>query len=72
MIEEPRCSIRQCKHLMGVSQPDGTEESEVPFCRAFPTGIPDEIAYGDNLHLKPYPGDGGIQYEKQSDDKVGK
>ena len=40
-----------------------SEESEVVFCKAFPDGIPNEIAYGDNPHLEPYPGDHGIRFE---------
>lgn len=47
-----------------MSQPDGTERTERVVCAAFPDRIPDEIAYGDKLHLQPYPGDRGIQYEK--------
>jgi len=44
----------------------GEEEStEVNYCKAFPDGIPDEIAYGDNKHTEPYPGDNGIQYEEE-------
>ncbi len=59
MLMEPQCSIRKCKHFQGVSDDD--EPNQVPTCAAFPKGIPDEIAYGNNKHLKPYPGDGGIQ-----------
>jgi|TARA_B100001964_G_scaffold237866_1_gene302219 hypothetical protein len=36
-------------------------------CKAFSIadgGIPNEIAYGKNLHLKPFPKDSGIQFEK--------
>ena len=63
MLVEPQCSIRKCKHLQGCK---GTEEEgQVPVCTAFPDGIPDEISYGDNKHLSPYPGDHGIQYERQ-------
>lgn len=58
-----KCWDRQCRHYAGIRQPDGTERIENHYCRAFPTKIPDEIAYGDNLHLSPYPGDHGIQYE---------
>lgn len=63
MLAEPNCSKRKCKHFAGVAQPDGTESSERVVCRAFPDKIPDDIAYGDNLHLKPVKGDHGIQFE---------
>ncbi len=63
MLAEPNCSVRRCKHLRGAYQSDGTELSEKPACMAFPRGIPDFIAYGDNLHLEPVKGDHGIQYE---------
>ena len=49
---------------MGVDQPDETEVSERAVCKAFPRGIPEEIAFGDNLHTEPYPGDNGIQFKK--------
>jgi hypothetical protein len=52
MIAEPKCYSRGCQHFMGVSRPDGTEASERAVCKAFPDGIPDEIAYGDDLHTK--------------------
>lgn len=64
MIDEPECHKRSCKHFIGVSQPDGTEISERVVCMAFPDGIPVEIAYGTNKHLKPVEGDGGIQFER--------
>ena len=64
MITEPRCYIRGCKHFIGVSQPDGTEKSEVLVCKAFPNGIPNPIAYGTENHIKPYKGDNGMQFEK--------
>lgn len=64
MLRTPRCFERQCRHFRGVNQPDETEFTERVVCAAFPDRIPDEIAYGDNLHLQPYPGDQGIQYEK--------
>jgi hypothetical protein len=51
VLAEPRCSIRRCKHLGGVAQSDGTELTEVCICAAYPDGIPDEIAYGNDLHL---------------------
>lgn len=61
-IEEPRCSIRRCIHFQGVKQPNDDEETEIVYCTAFPDGIPNEIAYGSNLHLKPVEGDHGIQF----------
>lgn len=63
MLAQPRCSARHCKHLLGARN-DGQEYNERPICAAFPDGIPEEIAYGDNLHTRPYPGDHGIQYER--------
>jgi hypothetical protein len=60
---EPKCWTRRCKHFRGVKQADGTEATEVNYCEAFPDGIPDEIAYGDNPHTEPYVGDRGIQFE---------
>jgi len=53
MLEEPNCHKRQCKHYIGIIQPDGTEMTETNICKAFPDGIPKEIAYGNNLHSKP-------------------
>jgi len=32
-------------------------------CMAYPDGIPDVIWEGDNKHVKPYPGDHGIQFK---------
>jgi len=65
MILPPRCYERKCKHYQGIKQSDGTEQTEFVYCEAFSDGIPNDIAYGDNLHLEPYPGDHGIQYEKE-------
>jgi hypothetical protein len=64
MMDLPRCRERGCAHFVGVVQKDGTEGTEIVACAAFPNGIPDDIAYGDNLHLVPVAGDHGIQYEK--------
>ena len=60
MIIEPRCSLRRCKHLIGIIQPDGSELSEVCACAAFPRGIPVDIAYGENLHSEVQPGQVGV------------
>jgi len=61
MLAEPQCwtKRRRCKHYEGVSQPDGTEMTERVVCKAFPSGIPDDIAYGKNKHTKPVPGQKG-------------
>lgn len=67
MLAEPRCSERRCKHLTGVAQPTGEETGgEVCVCKAFPKGIPFEIAYGHNLHLVPLEGQGNdVVYERE-------
>ena len=64
MILEPKCKMRGCIHFIGVSQPNGTETTERVVCKAFPRGIPNQIAYGNNLHLKKYKGqDNSIIFE---------
>lgn len=64
-MEEPKCWTRRCKHFLGVKQDNEEEETERVVCEAFPDGIPEEIAYGDNLHLKPLEGQGNeIVYEE--------
>jgi hypothetical protein len=65
MLAEPTCWTRKCKHYIGIIQPDGTEMTEMNSCEAFPKGIPAEIAYGNNRHLKPFPGqDNDVIFEK--------
>jgi|APSaa5957512535_1039671.scaffolds.fasta_scaffold1107646_1 hypothetical protein len=70
-IFEPRCGIRHCVHLQGVRDIEGAPEEElggheVPFCNAFPKGIPAEISFGDNLHLVPLKGQGNeIVFNKE-------
>ena len=66
MLKEPNCSIRNCLHFEGVKWLGDEEETEVNVCKAFPYGIPDEIAYGNNKHLKPLPGQTSeIAYEEE-------
>jgi len=66
MLAEPNCFKRKCKYFLGVIQPDGSELSEVNNCEAFPSGIPDEIAYGENKHNKPLEGQHNqIVFEKE-------
>lgn len=67
MLAEPHCFTRLCRHFRGVAQPDGTEMTERVVCKAFPDGIPDEIAYGSNPHTKPFPGDRGVQFEPEQE-----
>ncbi len=65
MLTDPRCLKRGCKHYEDVINTDGTELTEVNVCAAFPKGIPVEIAYGSNKHLKPLKGQGNkVVYEK--------
>ena len=52
MLAEPNCHKRRCAHFQGVSSSDGTEKGEYVYCKAFPKGIPYEIAYGPNPHDK--------------------
>ncbi len=65
----PNCFKRKCRHFM-ISPEEESFQSKV-VCRAFPAGIPEEIAFGDNLHTAPYPGDHGIQYEASDEEKGG-
>ena len=51
MIAPPNCWKRNCIHYLGILQPDGTEFSERPICKAYPNQIPNDIAYGKDLHL---------------------
>ena len=43
-----------CKHYHGVNT-----------CEAFPSQIPLDIISGEVLHVQPYEGDNGIQYERK-------
>ena len=70
MLRICRCYVRACKHYGGIDQPDGTEASEMHVCPAFPAeagGIPEDICYGEELHLDPIQGqvggEDGIVYE---------
>lgn len=66
MLEEPRCWTRKCKHYLGVESEEEEEENERNVCKAFPDKIPDEIAYGENLHNVHLPGqENDIVYEKE-------
>jgi hypothetical protein len=65
MIAEPKCYTRKCANFIGVKNfSEDVEGDERVICKAFPEGIPDEIAYGKNKHTKPFEGDNGIRYEQ--------
>lgn len=71
----PKCIERKCKHFGAFYSRSGGKVDRAKWeemnrhglagcdCAAFPNGIPKEIAFGDNPHTDPYPGDNGIQYE---------
>ena len=48
----------KCRHIL----PSRRDES-YPRCDAFPGGIPEEILTGEFLHIRPFEGDKGIQFE---------
>ena len=50
MLPVPACFLRNCKHYIGVDQPDGTEMTERNVCSAYPNGIPNSITRGDDDH----------------------
>ncbi len=61
MLEQPNCFTRKCIHFVGASDDDEPQQKCV--CLAFPGGIPEDIAYGTNLHTEPIEGDHGIQFQ---------
>ena len=64
MLEQCNCEKRNCINYGGVeASGDGVDAKNI--CLAFPEGIPDKIAYGDNKHLEPVKGDSGITYEEE-------
>ena len=46
---------------------DPETDMSIGACKAFPDGIPDEIAVGMADHREPYDGDGGVRYEHRQD-----
>ena len=68
MLDVINCYERKCKYYVGIIQPDGTELSEVPFCGAFPNGIPMDIAFGNNKHLTAIVGQDKKYVYEESDD----
>ncbi len=57
-VDPPRYYIRNCIHYLGTQKRNPkVMTSSVHYCNAFSVedgGIPNAIAYGNNLHLKPY------------------
>ena len=71
MILEPICSERECIHYLGISQPDGTEMSERPVCKAYPDEIPHDIQLGYDMHLDVRSDqDNDIVYEMKPDAEI--
>lgn len=65
MLDTPRCYERNCKFFEGVRWLGSEESTEANVCPAFPQGIPEEIAYGNNLHTKPLKNQGNdIVFQK--------
>lgn len=59
-----------CRNLTGLYlKPNGSDEPAlleqiaVVSCNAYPTGIPEAIQDGENMHREPIRGDNGIQFE---------
>jgi hypothetical protein len=68
-IPPPNCWKRRCKHHIEIYQPDGKEPGETVVCDAFPKGIPQEIAYGSNLHGEVHPEQvGDFVFEKATEE----
>lgn len=67
MLAEPNCYKRGCRHYLGHTRLEDTDETLVQRCEAYPLGIPEVIAYGDDLHLQVKEGQfGGYVFEPPS------
>ena len=67
MLAEPKCYTRGCRHFAGVRQDRRAEATERVVCPAFPDGIPDEVAYGSDPHLRPREGQGNdVAFEPEA------
>ena len=51
MLTRPECLARNCVYWIGIEMKGDDESTERPYCRAYPDGIPEEIAYGNDKHL---------------------
>ena len=68
-MAEPECSKRECEIWIETGNfishtEDPNDEGTIPVCKAFPKGIPKDVVWGDNPHIKPIRGDNGIQYKQ--------
>lgn len=50
---ECKCGVRYCKYFRGTRL---LGDKEIYYCKVFKDGIPNDIAFGDNLHLLPIEG----------------
>jgi len=75
-IEQEQNQLQVAENLFGYSPCEhckyfhrGERYFKNPFvsCKAYPKGIPGEIFEGENLHQKPYPGDGAFSSNKIQD-----
>ena len=68
MILEPECFKRNCRHFLGVKSYGPGESDQRVTCRAFPDGIPEEIAYGKNKHTQPFEATVGFNMRRAGPD----
>ena len=72
-LPPPQCYLRRCRHFSGLKDrlnDDGSPvvhvtEAFVPYCPAFPDGIPTAIAFGRNRHLTRHRRQVGISSSKR-------
>ena len=63
-LDIPECYKRGCKYYLGVKS---DYFSVYNYCKAFPDGIPRDIAYGSNTHSEVQKGQvGDFVYQKRS------
>ncbi len=60
-IPVPYCAY--CRHY----RPGDPDDEKAATCAAFPDGIPTPIWNVGVDHQRPYPGDGGLQFEQRPD-----
>lgn len=60
VYQKGELDVSQCVYCKHKHDTGGT-------CEAFPDGIPEKILLNKSDHTKPYPGDGGVRFEKRED-----